>query len=325
MENDALNRQIMAGTNAYISCDPREYSGYTSATSLFNNSLNNNVTATLLNSSFNNNVTAVIMYPTCSFSPDTASSLQQHVFSFGSCDSGYCRVVRDALAASSTGYVADIQLRSNRNEGNNTSGSGGFQNSQRPNRVPSNAVAMVILYSITGVITGLFLLIIITGALKAHRHPETYGPRNVLGRPRQSRARGIARAMLDTIPIVKFGGRDAGKPADVELQQSAPETTINAGMQSALHAEPNHVAANPEGGRSVGTTEFIGIGAATPVTAASAATNDVPSGEEGLGCSICTDDFEQGQDIRVLPCNHKFHPACVDPWLLNVSGTCPLW
>ena len=41
-------------------------------------------------------------------------------------------------------------------------------------------------------------------------------------------------------------------------------------------------------------------------------------------CIICTEDFEKGEDIRVLPCNHTFHPACVDPWLLGVSGTCPL-
>jgi hypothetical protein len=27
----------------------------------------------------------------------------------------------------------------------------------------------------------------------------------------------------------------------------------------------------------------------------------------------------------VLPCQHKYHPNCIDPWLLNVSGTCPLW
>jgi len=43
-----------------------------------------------------------------------------------------------------------------------------------------------------------------------------------------------------------------------------------------------------------------------------------------LGCSICTEDFHLGEDVRVLPCNHKYHPACIDPWLLNVSGTCPL-
>merc|ERR1712059_232641 len=81
------------------------------------------------------------------------------------------------------------------------------------------AVAMIILYSITGVITALFLIIIITGAIRAHRHPERYGPRNVLGRPRQSRAKGLARAMLDTIPIVKFGEKeeDRAKPVDVEL------------------------------------------------------------------------------------------------------------
>jgi hypothetical protein len=29
--------------------------------------------------------------------------------------------------------------------------------------------------------------------------------------------------------------------------------------------------------------------------------------------------------VRVLPCQHQFHPPCVDPWLVNVSGTCPLW
>ena len=44
-----------------------------------------------------------------------------------------------------------------------------------------------------------------------------------------------------------------------------------------------------------------------------------------FSCPICTDDFVKGQDLRVLPCNHQFHPECVDPWLMNVSGTCPLW
>ncbi|OQE91940.1 hypothetical protein PENNAL_c0008G08163 [Penicillium nalgiovense] len=43
-----------------------------------------------------------------------------------------------------------------------------------------------------------------------------------------------------------------------------------------------------------------------------------------FSCPICTDDFIKGQDLRVLPCNHQFHMECIDPWLMNVSGTCPL-
>jgi hypothetical protein len=67
-----------------------------------------------------------------------------------------------------------------------------------------------------------------------------------------------------------------------------------------------------------------GIAPAQPAVAADSGL-DNSSNDEHLGCSICTEDFEKGQDLRVLPCDHKFHPECVDPWLLNVSGTCPLW
>jgi hypothetical protein len=43
-------------------------------------------------------------------------------------------------------------------------------------------------------------------------------------------------------------------------------------------------------------------------------------------CPICILDFEEGDDVRVLPCEgkHQFHQACVDPWLLELSSSCPL-
>ncbi|RSL53695.1 hypothetical protein CEP51_014850 [Fusarium floridanum] len=41
-------------------------------------------------------------------------------------------------------------------------------------------------------------------------------------------------------------------------------------------------------------------------------------------CSICTEDFGRGVEFRPLPCGHRFHPACIDPWLLQRSLTCPL-
>ena len=34
-------------------------------------------------------------------------------------------------------------------------------------------------------------------------------------------------------------------------------------------------------------------------------------------CVVCISEFEAGEDIRtLLPCNHDFHQACVDRWLL---------
>jgi len=43
-----------------------------------------------------------------------------------------------------------------------------------------------------------------------------------------------------------------------------------------------------------------------------------------IRCPVCLDDFEEDQEVRVLPCSHSFHTNCIDPWLLNVAGSCPL-
>ncbi|KAK1827592.1 hypothetical protein QBC39DRAFT_174779 [Podospora conica] len=194
----------------------------------------------------------------------------------------------------------------------------------------NSAVAMSILYSITGLITLLFLVIIATGAIRAHRYPERYGPRSGYGgRPRQSRAKGLARAVLETLPIVKFGESAPAKPdpaLELESQTSrhSPDPSARARL-SAIPEEPR--------------TPMIQLGNTTPkpetipeaaVAATAAPLSAIGSGirhgpnDEHLGCSICTEDFSVGEDVRVLPCDHKFHPPCIDPWLINVSGTCPL-
>lgn len=231
-----------------------------------------------------------------------------------------------------------VQVQGRGNDGNNST-SAQQQNPLGPS--PSTAVAMIILYSITGIITALFLVIIITGAIRAHRHPERYGPRDVLGRPRQSRARGLGRAILDTIPIVKFGEKEPAKPTDVELGsaaepgdhgpadtgvETAPATAGPEATDSAVNTAANvtETARDTTGTAADEHQEGIAPAQALAVGAASGTDNNT-SHDENLGCSICTEDFEKGQDLRVLPCNHKFHPECVDPWLLNVSGTCPLW
>jgi len=42
-------------------------------------------------------------------------------------------------------------------------------------------------------------------------------------------------------------------------------------------------------------------------------------------CSICIDEFEQGETLILLPeCGHFFHPQCITPWLKDKKGSCPL-
>jgi len=42
-------------------------------------------------------------------------------------------------------------------------------------------------------------------------------------------------------------------------------------------------------------------------------------------CSICIDEFEAGERLRILPrCKHVFHTQCILPWLTERQGCCPL-
>lgn len=201
---------------------------------------------------------------------------------------------------------------------------------QFPSPSPTTTVAMIVLYSITGVITALFLVVIVTGAVRAHRHPERYGPRSTAGRPRQSRARGLARAMLDTIPIVKFGASEDRTPDAVkgDLELGAGVERMETEQGTTEHREivvRDSIAAPDAAGQKAPNHEHVenNESEATDTGLGDATVDNHPVDGNPV-CPICTDAFVIGQDLRVLPCNHMFHPDCIDPWLVNVSGTCPL-
>lgn len=45
--------------------------------------------------------------------------------------------------------------------------------------------------------------------------------------------------------------------------------------------------------------------------------------EEGTECVVCLSTYQQGEELRLLPCGHKFHKECVDEWF-HCSVYCPL-
>ncbi|KAJ1749909.1 beta transducin [Coemansia sp. RSA 989] len=48
-----------------------------------------------------------------------------------------------------------------------------------------------------------------------------------------------------------------------------------------------------------------------------------PRDPEDCMCAICLCDYEEGDVLRLLACQHHMHQACVDEWL-HINQTCPL-
>ncbi|KAK2886493.1 E3 ubiquitin-protein ligase RNF6 [Channa argus] len=46
-------------------------------------------------------------------------------------------------------------------------------------------------------------------------------------------------------------------------------------------------------------------------------------GEMGHACSVCINEYAQGNKLRRLPCSHEFHIHCIDRWL-SENNTCPI-
>jgi hypothetical protein len=41
-------------------------------------------------------------------------------------------------------------------------------------------------------------------------------------------------------------------------------------------------------------------------------------------CPVCQSEWEAGDEVRILPCEHQFHTKCIDQWLMRHRASCPL-
>ncbi|XP_057290168.1 uncharacterized protein LOC130612840 [Hydractinia symbiolongicarpus] len=44
---------------------------------------------------------------------------------------------------------------------------------------------------------------------------------------------------------------------------------------------------------------------------------------KNVSCTVCLEDYEDGEELMLCPCGHGYHRECIKKWILR-KNTCPL-
>lgn len=190
------------------------------------------------------------------------------------------------------------------------------------------------LFGIAGLVAVFIAGSYLLARIMARRNPERYGPRPAApGQTRQTRRQGLALAALESIPIIHFRAKSQGQspgekaavPADLERGGAVLGDGDASGM-GVPGGKVNHVGEGDEREADAACQRSLG----TQQTGEEEKEEEEepekgPELDAGHECAICLAVFVEKEEVRLLPCKHTLHSACIDPWLLNVSSTCPIW
>lgn len=168
---------------------------------------------------------------------------------------------------------------------------------------------------------------------------EDYEMLRFLDRNNSGQGHAVSQGALDALPQHSFHARAKG------ASQSNPATADRSKSSSGSSASPYHTASQHQYGRGSGdrargaeagshlrlrgsaSGSDAGVRPSAPPRAS--VIGDAPSVSSGSTethrCSICLEDFREGDQVTSLPCFHQYHSPCVQPWLRQQgsNSTCP--